>query len=152
VYRVSLFLISLLVSVSLIAGGCGGPKPIKTLTDEEKSAMLEVAMANPEVSGWLEEADEYSTEARWVVIAWEDSRAVGWYWMEYEDIKDGTPPADIAYVTDDVTINPEIYIRIGEPARMFISVIFDSEKKKVLSIQLQPGRPTGGPMQPADDG
>ena len=38
-YRVSLFIISLLVSVSLIAGGCSGPKPIKPLTDEEKAEL-----------------------------------------------------------------------------------------------------------------
>ena len=149
--RVSLILISLLVSVSLIGGGCGGPEPIKPLTDEDRQQMIAIALADSEVSKWLEGVDEYTVYERWVVIAWEGSKVVGWYWMEYEDIKDGSPPAEIAYVTDDVTISPELYFHIGEPARMFISVIFDSEKKKVLSIQLQPGRPTGGPMQPDDN-
>ena len=86
--------------------------------------MVETTLAHPEVLKWLEETDEYKTKVGWVVIAWEDSKAVGWYMMEYEDIKSGEPPSNIAHVTDDVTINPQLYIGIGEPTRLFISVIF----------------------------
>lgn len=133
-----------LVIVAILSGGCGGPA-IKPLTDAEKEQMIAVALAEPEVSRWLVETDEYTVYERWEVIAWEDSKAVGWYRMDYEDIKDGSPPSDIVYATDEVTINPEIYIRVGEPARMFISVIFDSEREKILSVELQPGRPSAGP-------
>lgn len=136
--------ISLLVVVTLLVDGCAS-KAIKPLTDDEKNEMVEMALAHPEVSKWLDEADVYSTEVGWVVIAWEDSRAVGWYRMDYEDIKDGEPPSDIAYVTDDVTINLQLYIRVGEPTRLFISVIFNQDKKEVLAVELQPGRPTAGP-------
>jgi hypothetical protein len=138
----ALFLIAV-----VLAGGCGGPEAIKPLTEEDREQMIEIALADPEVTKWLQETDEYSVEERWVVIAWEDSKAVGWYWMDYEDIKDGTPPEEIAYVTDDVTISPELYFHIGEPARMYISVVFDSDMKKILSVQLQPGRPSAGPEQ-----
>lgn len=135
----------LLISIAVLIGGCGGPEAIKPLTEEDREQMIEIALANPEISKWLQETDEYTVYERWVVIAWEDSKAVGWYWMDYEDIKDGTPPEEIAYVTDDVTISPELYFHIGEPARMYISVIFDSDREKILSIQLQPGRPSAGP-------
>ncbi len=139
----ALFLIAV-----VLAGGCGGPEAIPTLTEDDRNAMIEIALADPEVSRWLDEADEYTVEERWVVIAWEDSKAAGWYWVKYEDIKDGKPPADRAYVTDDVTISPELYFHIGELARMYISVIFDSDMKKIISVQPQPGRPSAGPEPP----
>jgi len=82
------------------------------------------------------------------VIAWEGSQVVGWYRVDYEDIKNGKPPSDIAYVTDDVTINPQVYIRVGEPVSLFISVICDRDREEVLAIELQPGRPTAGPTPP----
>lgn len=107
--------------------------------------MVKIALAHPDVSKWLEETDVYSVEVGWVVIAWDGSKAVGWYWMDYEDIKDGSPPSEITYARDDVTINPQIYIRVGDPARMFISAIFDSDREKILTVEIQPGRPTGGP-------
>jgi hypothetical protein len=136
---------SLLVITALLVGGCGGPKAIPPLTEDDKDAMIKIALADPQVSGWLDEANEYTVYERWVVIAWEDSKAVGWYRVEYEDIKDGKPPADRKYVTDDVTISPELYFHIGEPARMYISVIFDSDMKKIISVEPQPGRPSAGP-------
>jgi len=141
---------ALLVTVTVLAGGCGGPEAIPPLTEDDKNAMMEIALADQQVSKWLDEADGYTVDERWVVIAWEGSKAVGWYWMEYEDIKDGTPPADRKYVTDDVTISPELYFHIGEPARMFISVIFDSDMEKIISVEPQPGRPSAGPT-PAEN-
>ena len=138
---------SLLVVMILVVSSCTS-KAIKPLTDDEKNTMVEVALNHPEVSKWLEGSDVYSTEAGWVVIAWEGSQAVGWYSFDYEDIKDGEPPSDIAYVTDDVTINPQLYIRVGEPVRLFVSVIFDRDRKEVLAVELQPGRPTVGPTPP----
>ena len=144
----TLWIAVFVVMVAVIACSCGAPGVVPPITEEEREAMVETALADPEVSKWLEGDDTYSVEDGWVVIAWEGSKAVGWYWMDYEDIKDGTPPAEIAYLTDDVTINPQLYIRIGEPPGMFVSVIYDSEREKVLSIQLQPGRKSPGPTLP----
>ncbi len=145
----SLWLITVLfVMVAIIAGGCGGPKAIPPLTEDDRNAMIEIALADPEVSRWLDETDEYTVYERWELIAWEDSKAVGWYRVEYEDIKDGTPPSDRVFVTDEVTISPELYFHIGEPARMFLSVIFDSDREKVVSVEPQPGRPSAGPEPP----
>ncbi len=141
---------ALFITVAVLAGGCGGLKAIPPLTEDDKDAMIEIALTDPQVSGWLNEADEYTAEERWVVIAWEDSKAVGWYRTQYEDIKDGKPPAGIAYVTDDVTISPELYFRIGEPVRMFISVVFDNSMKKIISVEPQPGRPSAGPELPGN--
>lgn len=140
----------LLVSIAILFHGCGGPEAIKPLTDEDKEQMINIALADPEVSKWLKETDVYTVYERWVVIAWEDSKVVGWYWMEYEDIADGTPPEEIAYITDDITISPELYFHIGEPARMYLSVIFDSDREKILSVEPQPGRPSAGPT-PAEE-
>jgi hypothetical protein len=138
-------LVGMLIASLLEAGCSASPvEPIKPLTEGDKKAMVEIALEDPEVSKWLENGD-YTTEAGWVVIAWENHRAVGWYRVDYDDIKEGTPPKTVAYVTDTVTINPEIYIQVGQPVRMFISIIFNSERNKVLSIELQPGRPNSGP-------
>ena len=130
---------SLLLVTVLIISGCAS-KAIKPLTDDEKDTMIEIALNHPEVSKWLETASVNSTEVGWVTIAWGDSQAVGWYRMDYEDIADGSPPSDITYITDKVTIHPQIYIRVGEPVRMFISVAFDRETKKVVHVELLPGR------------
>jgi hypothetical protein len=130
-------------AVTGMLAGCG-PHPIPPLTDADVERMVGIAMQDLEVVKWLADGD-YTTELGWVVIAWEDSTPVGWYSVSYEDIKDGTPPQGIAYVTDDVTINPQLYVRVGQPAWMFVSVIFDSAREKVLSIELQPGRPSPGP-------
>ncbi len=148
--RVIWLIMSLLVVASLLAGGCGGQQAIPPLTVVDEEHMITIALGDPEVSKWLEETEIYTVYERWVVIAWEKSKAVGWYRMDYEDIKDGTPPADITYVTDDVTINPELYFHIGDPARMFISVVFDSDREKILSVEPQPGRPSAGP-EPAEN-
>lgn len=137
--------ILLVLVLSCLAGGCGGPEAIAPMTDEEKAAMTETALAHPDVRKWVETVEVYSAEVRWVVIAWEDSKAVGWYRMDYEDIANGTPPEEIGYVTDDVTINPELYISIGDPAQMYVSAIFDSDRKTLLTVGLQPGRPSAGP-------
>ena len=139
--------VCLLVVITLVVGGCTS-KAIKPLSEDEKETMVQIALAHPDVSKWLETGDVYSTEAGWVVIAWEGSQVVGWYRVDYEDIKNGKPPSDIAYVTDDVTINPQVYIRVGEPVSLFISVICDRDREEVLAIELQPGRPTAGPTPP----
>lgn len=138
-------LAALMLAFMLVVAGCANPKPIEPLTEQDKAQMVEIALAHPDVSKWLEETDVYSVEEGWVVIAWDGSQAVGWYWMDYEDIKDGSPPSDITYARDEVTINPQIYIRIGEPTEMFISAIFDPDREKILTIQLQPGRKSPGP-------
>ena len=106
--------------------------------------MIEIAIKHHEVSNLLEENEEYVAEINWYVIAWEESKAVGWYRTDYEDIADGTPPDSISYVTEDITINPELTLLVVKPTRLFISVFFDLNKKKVLNVQAFPAK--SGPV------
>lgn len=135
----------LLTIASLLLGGCGGPKGIKPITDREIDEMLEIALAHPDVSRWLETADVYSTEVGWSAVGWNDSEATGWAHLEYEEIADGKLPTDRVFPSEKVTINPDVHIRIGEPAGMHLHVAIDREKMEVVAVQLMPGRPTAGP-------
>jgi hypothetical protein len=141
-----LAIILLLVAVLLLAG-CGNPKAIKPLTDDEKNAMIEIALAHPEVSKWLETADVYKTEVGWAAVGWNDSEATGWARLEYEEIAGGNLPSDRAFPSESTSINPDVYISVGEPAGMFISVAFNRDTKEVVAVQLMPGRPTAGPTR-----
>jgi len=52
--------------MALLVGGCGQPKGIKPLTDEEKDRFIEIALNTPEALRYLENESKYSTEVRWV--------------------------------------------------------------------------------------
>lgn len=135
---------SVLITIPIIIlgisfGGCTS-EGIKPLTDDEKTAMIETALAYPEVEKWLETADKYTTEVGWAAIGWSDGKATGWSRLDYEEIADGNLPSDIAYPGETVTIHPRVNIRVGEPARLFIYVAFDRETKEVVDVQLAPGR------------
>lgn len=88
--------LSLLVIAALFAGGCAS-QAIKPLTDDEKEAMTEIALAHPEVSKWLATADVYSTEVGWSAVGWNDGKATGYALLEYEEIADGSLPSDRAF-------------------------------------------------------
>ena len=115
-------------------------KGIKPFTDDEKSAMIEIALAHPEVSKWLETADVYSTEVGWCAVGWNNSKATGWVRLKYEEIADGNLPSDKAFPSEFTSIHPDVHVRIGEPAGKHIHVAFDREKKEVVAVQLMPGR------------
>ena len=132
-------IISLLVAASLLVGGCTS-KAIKPLTDNEKDAMIQIALAHPEVSKWLETADVYSIEVGWSAVGWNNSEATGWARLEYEEIADGNLPSDKAFPSRTTSIYPDVHVRVGEPARLHLHVAFDREKKEVVAIQLMPGR------------
>jgi len=137
-----LWLVLITVLVTILGSSFVGctQKGIKPLTDDEKATMIEIALAHPDVSKWLETADVYSTEVRWSAVGWDNSEATGRAILEYQEIADGNLPSDRAFPAQRVSINPEVYIRIGETARMHIYVAFDREKKEVLAVQLAPGR------------
>jgi len=134
-----LFLIIVLVAILASSLGCA-QKGIEPLTDDEKNAMIEIALAHPEVSKWLETADVYSAEVDWSAVGWSNSEATGWAHLEYEEIADGNLPSDRAFPSEYTSINPDVHIRVGEPAGMHIYVAFDREPKEVVAVQLMPGR------------
>ena len=81
----SAFIIVLIALLGSSFAGCN-QKGIKPLTDDEKSAMIEISLAHPEVAKWLPTADVYSTEAGWSAVGWNNSEATGWARLEYEEI------------------------------------------------------------------
>ena len=136
--------VSLLVIVPLLVGGCiGKTKGIKPLTDDEKDRLTEIALNTPEAVRYLENESKYEIEVRWVALGWKDSKAVEWHPLDYEEIADGNLPSDRLYLSETVTIHPQVYIRVGEPVRMFISVAFDRDTQEVVHVELLPGRGTG---------
>ena len=135
---------SVLITILIIIlgssfGGCTS-KGIKPLTDDEKAAMIEIALAHPEVQRWLGTADVYSTEVGWSAVGWNNGEATGRAILQYEEIADGNLPSDRAFPAQRVTINPEVRIRVGEAPGKHLYVAFDREKKEVLAVQLAPGR------------
>ena len=131
----------LLVAAFLLMGGCvGNTEGIKPLTDEEAVRFIEIALNTPEALRYLENGSKYETEVGWVALGWEDSKAVEWHPLDYEEIADGSLPADRLYLSESVTIHPQVYIRVGEPVRMYISVAFDRETEKIVHVELLPGR------------
>lgn len=137
---------SLLVIVALLVGGCGHPKGIKPLTDKEKDSFIEIALNTPEALRYLENESKYEIEVKWVALGWKDSRATRWRPLNYEEIADGNLPEDILG-SESMTIHPQVYIRVGEPIRMFISVAFDRDTQEVVHVELLPGRGTPGPTR-----
>lgn len=136
--------LSLLITVllTILGGSFVGcvQKGIKPLTDDEKAAMVEIALAHPEVAKWLETADVYSTEVGWSAVGWRDSKATEWHRLDYEEIADGNLPPGRAYLAPLVTIHPDVHVRVGEPAGKHIHVAFDRETKEVVNVELMPGR------------
>jgi hypothetical protein len=134
------FLITALIIV-LVSGLSGCTKTvIKPLTDDKKAAMVEIVLAHPEVAKWLQTADACSTEVGWSAVGWNNSEATGWAHLEYEEIADGNLPSDRVFPSQSTSINPDVHISVGEPARLHIHVAFDREKKEVVAVQLMPGR------------
>ena len=136
-------LLSVLITIFItVLGGSFActQQGIKPLTDDEKAAMVEIALAHPEVAKWLETADVYNTEVGWSAVGWNDSEATGWARLEYEEIADGNLPSDRAFPSEYTSINPDVHIRVGEPAGKHIHVAFDREKREVVAVQLMPGR------------
>jgi hypothetical protein len=133
---------SALILIIILAGSFIGciQKGIKPLTDDEKATMIEIALAHPEVLKWLETADVYSAEVDWSAVGWNNSAATGWAHLEYEEIIDSSLPSDRVFPSERTSINPDVHIRVGEPAGKHIHVAFDRENKEVVAVQLMPGR------------
>ena len=102
--------------------------------------MIEIALNTPEALRYLENESKYEIEVKWVALGWKNSKATEWHPLDYEEIADGKLPSDRLYLSQTVTIHPQVYIRVGEPVRMFISVAFDRETEKVVHVELLPGR------------
>ncbi len=113
--------------------GCfGKPKGIRPLTDAEKDRFTEIALNTSEALRYLENENKYEIEVKWVALGWKNSKAVEWHPLDYEEIADGNLPSDVLILSESATIHPQVYIRVGEPARMFISVAFDQDARRVL--------------------
>ena len=133
----------LLVIMALIVGGCGGrPEGIGPLTDNEKARLIEIALNTPEVSAQLKIESVYKADVRWIAIVWQNSKAVEWWVLDYEEVADGYPQ----YVSESAVIYPRVLIRFGEPERVHVQVVVDRETEKVILTQRLPVK--GGPVLP----
>ena len=137
----------LLLLAALLVGGCGNPKAIKPLTDEEKDRFIEIAQNTPEALRYMENESNYETEVDWIGLGRRGSVSVETHRFDYEEIADGNLPVDRLYFSESLTLHPHVYIRVGEPVRMFISVAIDRETEEVLNVELLPGRGTPGPAR-----
>ena len=97
-------------------------------------------IANAEVAKWMGDTSVYKIEVGWAAVGWNDSEATGWSRLEYEEIADGNLPTDRVFPSERVTINPDVHIRVGVPARLHIHASFDRETREVVAVQLMPGR------------
>ncbi|MFC2051790.1 hypothetical protein ACFLT4_03585 [Chloroflexota bacterium] len=145
-----LWLTASVLVVALLVGGCGNPRGVKPLTDKEKDRFIEIVLNTPEALRYLGSESKYEIEVKWVALGWKDSKATEWHPLDYEEIAGGNLPSDRLYLSESVTIHPQVYIRVGDPVRMFISVAFDRETQEVVHVELLPGRPTAGPT-PAEE-
>ena len=141
----ALWLAVLLLMVTPLLAGCGGPEAIKPLTDEEQDRFIEIALSTTEAQRYMENETNYETEVGWIGLGDRGSVSIETHRFDYEEIADGNIPSDRLYFSESLTIHPHVYIRVGEPVRMFISVAIDRETGQVLNVELEPGRPSRGP-------
>jgi hypothetical protein len=132
----------ILLLVVFIVNGCAAPKAIAPLTEREKAEMVEIALADPDVSKWIDTGDTYDTQVGWSAVGWDGEEATGYSIVEYEQIADGQLPTDRVFPSG-ATINPHVYIRVNQPTGVHLHVTFDREEMKVLAVQLMPGRGMG---------
>ena len=100
--------------------------------------MIEIALAHPEVSKWLETADVYSTEVGWSAVGWNDSEATGWARLEYEEIADCKSLRQGQYQHLNFSIFDEIFPFAG---RVVVSGSRKREGKNIRCSQHRFNRP-----------
>jgi hypothetical protein len=132
----------LLVITAILASGCGAPAAISPLSEQDKDEMVAIALADPEVSRWIDTGDTYDTQVGWSAVGWNGEEATGYSIVEYGQIADGQLPTDRVFPSG-ATINPHVYIRVNQPTGMHLHVTFDRKEMKVLAVQLMPGRGMG---------
>jgi len=124
-------LASLLLIVALLAVGCTphakGMESPRWLTDAEKEAAIDIALATPEAAAAEAEYDVYTTDFRWAVMYWYGKHAVLW-WMDYDAVDDELPPE----IQGEVDFYLEVIIRFGEPVQEMIRVALNPDTGKIV--------------------
>ena len=137
-----LWLVTSLLMVALLAGGCvGKSKDMGPLTDEEKDRLIEIALDVPEVSDQLVEASVYKVEVRWVALYRRGSEVVEWAVLTDEEVEAGIHQGFLA----SFTIYPGVLISFGESQELYCMVAIDLDAGKVMHVELVPARPTAEP-------
>jgi len=126
---------SLLVALSLLAGGCvrstppqpapvsevlpaehqtDFPENLRWLTEEEKEKAIEIALSAPEALEWQQKESQYETSIDWIALNPnpEGEGYSGYRKFEYEIVAEGIPRGSV-----DVTPpgSPERIVSVGVP-------------------------------------
>jgi hypothetical protein len=124
-------LASLLLVVALLAVGCSthakGMDSPRWLTDAEKEAAVDIALATPEAVALQDEYDVYTIDFRWAVMYWYGGNAVLW-WMDYDDVESELPPE----IQGEVDFYLEVIIRFGDPTEEALRVAVNPDTGKIV--------------------
>jgi hypothetical protein len=124
-------LASLLLVVALLAVGCSshakGMDSPRWLTDAEKEAAIDIALATPAAAAAEATYGVYTTDFRWAVMYWYGKHAVLW-WMDYDAVDDELPPD----ITGKVEFYLEVIIRFGEPTQEMLRVALNPDTGKIV--------------------
>jgi len=141
--------VSLLVIVALLVGGCAGhPEGLKNpreLTNSEKDKIVEIALNTPEALRQLETENKYKiTDVDWLAIVWDNSQ-----WSSYLHIdSEWETDPNLKLVPESAAFYPVVSIRFGEPEQWLVAVAVDLDTEKVALVQEYPARK--GPTPPED--
>jgi len=156
-------LISLLVVMALLMGGCAEPtsspqpapvsegpsaghpqgmKSPRLLTEEEKDKVIEIALNTPEALKQLEKDSHYNTKLSWIAIVWENSEYSEWWGIDY----DWKTDPNLGLVSGAAEFYSRVGINFGEPPQWQVSVAINPNTGEVALVEENPFRT--GPTPP----
>ena len=156
-------LISLLIVMALLVGGCteptsspqpapvsegpsaGHPQGMKSprlLTDEEKEKVIEITLKTPEALKQLEKDSHYNTKLSWIAIVWENSEYSEWRGIKY----DWKTDPNLGLVSGEAEFYSRVVINFGEPPQWQVMAAINPDTGKVALVEENPFRT--GPTPP----
>jgi len=103
--------------------GIGGWQEPRPLTDDEKAAVVRIAVSSPEASAWLQNETDYRVgPVGWYAI----TEAGSWWAPEYSIVDEGIPE----YIPSDVLWYPGVTIAVGEGTILQMQIAVDLDAGK----------------------
>lgn len=114
--------------------GIEGWEQPKSLTDDEKAEVVEIALGSQRVSEWLQGRSDYRTGmVGWYAIIWNSNGEVGTRWsLEYDRVeKEGIPD----FVNPYVRWYPGVSIAVGEGTIYQMQIAVDLDAGKTAMVE-----------------